>query len=814
MQGPAKATATTRDPVLARLRGLNIPLAVILVAALVLRLFNLGTPSLWLDEIQHAATSNLSFPDLFEYTSRYREGLMFYFFVIKAASLFGDSEWILRLPAALSGTLGVFFCYRLAGALAGQRAGNVAALLAAVNLMLIGHARQTVSYGLFFALDALSLWLFFQVFRSRFHKKSIALALVNAASILTYPAGFYTAVAEAGLLAVLAVSAWRRCALSRMVLFFLLTVFSMLPMLLKVMLFPAEDTNGNFVAFQTRWSEFPEELVKLLLAGAAPWNQIDIWAFVLAGLCCLGLWLLFKIERLTALSCLLLILLPGLGMYLTINSAFGFTHRAVYALPLVFSLAGAGLAWLIPGKRALGMLIPLTACVAAGHILTAHYTDIYGPEADRSVLFKLADYRRLALELKTLVRPGSPVIFSEFDIFRDLRWYMTDDPENPILTQIIAPGEGDLTVYFASNHGSFGHLSDSTRAEFVRSGRGQDAGIPLDCCNTLYSTVVHRSLPLLVEGEMFALNVTFDDLSYFRQVHSQRKVLFKPYFGGRLMPLESSDDCWFINKVRLAHQGPRMLSGNIVYDNTMPGNIIEVAVSSDGIDFQPVHLGQTVGLGITERFAVYLPNVREELYVRVKLLAKAWPPGRFLTNANTLRLARLQIFGCDSSVAPRCDYYNILSSAPVDVAPPRQDDVVPDELDNIVQLVSQELPGWTVFEPADPDRPARVRVRVNKCGDISVYPRVMGLDDGVQIIETGSRRQLLFLAGLGKEWTPLGMRYELPLGVLPEEGHLDLEITLTGKGQLWSRSGAVVFSARNQTGRVVAPGQDCRAILP
>lgn len=141
----------------------SIWLAGLFGLALLVRLYRLDAQSLWLDEgstwqmIQ--AGWGALFADLFNPTSAYP----LYHVLLKAwSSLFGDSEWALRLPSALSGAAAVVGVYLAAQELAARRAMQLypagAALLALAAPFAIWYAQEAKVYSLLLLMAALLLW--------------------------------------------------------------------------------------------------------------------------------------------------------------------------------------------------------------------------------------------------------------------------------------------------------------------------------------------------------------------------------------------------------------------------------------------------------------------------------------------------------------------------------------------------------------------------------------------------------------------------------------------------------------------------------
>jgi uncharacterized membrane protein len=131
----------------------------ILFLATILRIYNIGYQSPWLDEL---STFQVSDPDLtFDQTHTLimtREGFPhFYFLCLKFLSnVFGHSIVTLRMFSAFFGICSIYLIYLLVKEFVNQKAGYIAALLMAVNGFHIYHSQEARAYALlvFFVLFA------------------------------------------------------------------------------------------------------------------------------------------------------------------------------------------------------------------------------------------------------------------------------------------------------------------------------------------------------------------------------------------------------------------------------------------------------------------------------------------------------------------------------------------------------------------------------------------------------------------------------------------------------------------------------------
>jgi len=123
------------------------------------------------------------------------------------------------------------------------------------------------------------------------------------------------------------------------------------------------------------------------------------------------------------------------------------------------------------------------------------------------------------------------------------------------------------------------------------------------------------------------------------------------------------------------------------------------------------------------------------------------------------------------------------------------------ELNNVTDQPGETLP-WRIFTPADPSRPAtiRLKVKIDRANAV-LYPRFSGPNDAITIHENRNvRRRLLFFAqGTSGQWTPISEQYQLPLrcvdyGWLDEVFDVELVITLHGRfAQLWHYENMILY---------------------
>jgi uncharacterized membrane protein len=172
-------------------------LAAIFVLALLLRVYDLGGKSLWLDE---AYTLHYGQPTLTPVDPN--NPPLFYTFLHHWTGRFGRSEAAARLPSALLSFLNVGLLYVLARRLAGDRVALMAAALLAVSPLNIWYAQEARMYA---ALVTVALLMALGLALRRW----TGYLLFFAALVLGLYLGYLTFPLWAGISAVWVVAWWR-----------------------------------------------------------------------------------------------------------------------------------------------------------------------------------------------------------------------------------------------------------------------------------------------------------------------------------------------------------------------------------------------------------------------------------------------------------------------------------------------------------------------------------------------------------------------------------------------------------------------------
>src|SRR4051812_20123461 len=179
----------------------TVALAGIMAGAVALRVWALARQGFWYDE---AMTARLvaETPGQMLAALPHTESTppLYYLLASGWARLFGDTEAGLRSLSALAGTAAVPVTFLAARDVSSRRAGLVAALLVAVNPVLVWYSQEARAYSLFVLVTALSFWLFARAHARPTIRRLVAWGLVSALALCTHYFAVFVVAAEALLL--------------------------------------------------------------------------------------------------------------------------------------------------------------------------------------------------------------------------------------------------------------------------------------------------------------------------------------------------------------------------------------------------------------------------------------------------------------------------------------------------------------------------------------------------------------------------------------------------------------------------------------
>ena len=133
----------------------------IVLVGLFLRLYQLGTQSIWFDEAVSVWESQMSLPKIIETIASFENSPPLYFVLLHYwMMVFGTSESAVRLLSALFGVLAIPMIYVVGRQLFNKEVGLVGALILALSSFNIWYSQETRMYSLMVLLALLSMYFF------------------------------------------------------------------------------------------------------------------------------------------------------------------------------------------------------------------------------------------------------------------------------------------------------------------------------------------------------------------------------------------------------------------------------------------------------------------------------------------------------------------------------------------------------------------------------------------------------------------------------------------------------------------------------
>jgi mannosyltransferase len=320
--------------------------AVVLAAAL--RFSALDARGWWRDEAVTVQLLRLPFGDLLR-TIPDSEGSppLYYVLAWGWTRLFGDSEVGLRSLAALFGSITVVVVYLAGRELVSNRAGIVAAYLAAASPLLVWHAQDGRSYSLLILLGALSFLFFVRLQRTAAPLDALGFGVASALALLTHYFAVFLVVPEAVWL--LACRRTRRRA-AVPVAAVTIAGLALLPLI------AAQRGNVSWISDVPRYRRLLEIAQEFLVGPQAPWERpTTVAAGVLAA------------------AALVLVALRADARERRAIYPAAATGIAALVIPLVLALGGLDY---VLARNLIVAWLPLTIVVAAG--LTAQRAGLVG----------------------------------------------------------------------------------------------------------------------------------------------------------------------------------------------------------------------------------------------------------------------------------------------------------------------------------------------------------------------------------------------------------------------------------------------------
>jgi len=170
-------------------------LGIVLIGAF-LRVYHLGTQSIWFDEAYSVGLSSLSVPQIVQAAAADVQPPLYYLLLHYWMMVFGTSESAVRLLSVLFGVLAIPMIYVVGRQLFNKETGLVGALILALSSFNIYYSQETRMYSLMALLALLSMYFFWRFLRQSNLVSSVGYVLSTTLLVYTHYYGFFVVIAE------------------------------------------------------------------------------------------------------------------------------------------------------------------------------------------------------------------------------------------------------------------------------------------------------------------------------------------------------------------------------------------------------------------------------------------------------------------------------------------------------------------------------------------------------------------------------------------------------------------------------------------
>jgi uncharacterized membrane protein len=155
-----------------------------------LRFYGLGSESLWLDEATSVKVAKQSLHSIIFVQNDFAHPPLFYS-ILHFSLMLGNSEFFVRLPSAIFGTLSLPLIYLVGASIFGKREGLISSMLLSLSVMHINYSQEGRSYSLMMLLVLLTVYLFILAYKDSSIIKWILFAISGSVLVYTHFFGFF-----------------------------------------------------------------------------------------------------------------------------------------------------------------------------------------------------------------------------------------------------------------------------------------------------------------------------------------------------------------------------------------------------------------------------------------------------------------------------------------------------------------------------------------------------------------------------------------------------------------------------------------------
>jgi hypothetical protein len=510
----------------------------ILAVAAVLRLWRLGTPSLWFDEVLVAMVAKLPSASVVARSLAEDFHPPAFYLLAKAVMEAGMSDAVLRLPLAAFGLAGVWYAWRVGREMLSEGGGLMLAALTAVQPWHLLLSRQLRPYSIVFLFSLAAFFHLWRAIRDGRARDFLLSSLFLWPPVVLHFSGLL-AMGGAGLVLLLAL-ALRRARLAQAWPFFLAcgaAGASILPFLSS--LFRRESGITGGTGYDGVLGAMLDRLSELLLRELYPGLRLAIACAALFGLLSL-----LRRDRLQGLVSLGWFVFPLMALVAVRYSTYFNPWHLTFLLPPVL-LWQAQAVRTVTGERALPWLAALLALAGGWWYLDIVGASYYQPESYSG------QYRQQASRLLAAHSPGTVYVYPQSGVSGPLNWYLDQFSEdNPLRAQRVDP--------------------DMARVRAVTPGeRGT--------CET----VIERSPVIPMDSLPFRTRITAAPADFLSLVNRLELLACQPVLEDVVVATQAARTGFAEFVFENRNDDPQRITVHFGFSNRLPGNRLAVLCRFD-----------------------------------------------------------------------------------------------------------------------------------------------------------------------------------------------------------------------------------------
>jgi mannosyltransferase len=416
-------------------------LSAIVILGFVLRFFDLGKESLWLDEATtYYNTNATSIEDVL--TAAYNDrSPPLHFIALWGVRLLGSSEFWLRFPSACAGVLTIIVIFFVAREIANEKVGLISALLLAVSPFHIYYSQEARFYAFAVLFIAFAYYAFFKACKSRQWYDWTLFGVACAAAFYSH---FYTSFAiitlfigyfiirikefdftkwsgKTGSINAIIPTDFKFFILGGMVAFILV-----LPIIGSFL-----HQNQYFLTRTFNWGLSFWSIPFATISAFSFSNEIVACFFIF--LMIAGLWMTWRSNKYSAIVLGFCLFIPVIiSMYLSSSIPFNVRYH-MYLITIFLVIVGIGIERLAEFlNKNKGVYVALVLIILLSIMpLSAYYSD-----------FNKEDWRGFSVNLQKITQPGDIIVPLPSYMVLPLQYYYSNQSDRTFIKMITSDEAG------------------------------------------------------------------------------------------------------------------------------------------------------------------------------------------------------------------------------------------------------------------------------------------------------------------------------------------------------------------------------------